>query len=252
MFEIEKWAQTRLFSSCKFHTPFYGRTVTGLTLFQEAAGPDNGNQLILTYREDLLSLPLGISPALDHLEKSGAAGLIVASGSADAAALDGLARECEKRSLVLCEMTGSASFADFIHEFSSCMSCSATGEICSYGEVFQRFQSAFYYHGLDRLLKELHDWTGCQTALVVGQDTYVHPRTPILDPVIFYPVYWQKEAALSPFVYVRRYAATQPPTYILQADLYKNSLPFGMLFLVGNGENFKETDYILLNYATIL
>ncbi|WP_024735901.1 hypothetical protein, partial [Enterocloster asparagiformis] len=73
MFEIEKWAQTRLFSSCKFHTPFYGRTVTGLTLFQEAAGPDNGNQLILTYREDLLSLPLGISPALDHLEKSGAA-----------------------------------------------------------------------------------------------------------------------------------------------------------------------------------
>ena len=252
MFEIEKWAQTRLFSSCKFHTPFYGRTVTGLTLFQEAAGPDNGNQLILTYREDLLSLPLGISPALDHLEKSGAAGLIVASGSADAAALDGLARECEKRSLVLCEMTGSASFADFIHEFSSCMSCSATGEICSYGEVFQRFQSAFYYHGLDRLLKELHDWTGCQTALVVGQDTYVHPRTPILDPVIFYPVYWQKEAALSPFVYVRRYAATQPPTYILQADLYKNSLPFGMLFLVGNGENFKETDYFLLNYASIL
>lgn len=64
----------RLFSSCKFHTPFYGRTVTGLTLFQEAAGPDNGNQLILTYMEDLLSLPLGISPRWTIWRRAGPPG----------------------------------------------------------------------------------------------------------------------------------------------------------------------------------
>lgn len=252
MFEMEKWAQTRLFSSCKFRTPFYGRSIAGLALLKDVWGPDNRDMLILTYGGELASHPSGMSAALDHMEKSGAAGIVLARDSMEKAAVDVLARECERRGLILAEMTDSISFVDFIRKFYNYMPCAATGELCSYGEIFQRFQSAFFTHGLDRLLKELHDWTGRQTALVVGQDTYVHPRTPILDPVIFYPVYWQKESARSPFVHVRRYTAAQPPIYILQADLYKNSLPFGMLFLIGNGEKFKETDYYLLNYASIL
>ncbi|MBS6954429.1 MAG: helix-turn-helix domain-containing protein [Enterocloster asparagiformis] len=252
MFEMEQWAQTRLFSSCKFHTPFYGRAVTGLALFSEAGEPDHTGRLILTYGKELARCPEGTASALDRLEKSGAAGLIICCDSPDGILVEELARECESRSLILAELPFPSSFTDFIRMFYSCMPCAATGEICDYGEIFQRLQSAFFSHGLDQLLRELYRWTGRQTALVVGQDTYVHPRTPILDPVIFYPVYWQKESALSPFVYVRRYNATQPPTYILQADLYKNSLPFGMLFLIGNGEKFKETDYYLLNYASIL
>ena len=252
MFEMEQWARTRLFSSCKFHTPLYGRAVTGLVLIRESEGADNTDRLVLTYVDDLARCPGGVSSALDQLKKSGAAGLIVRCGLSGVAAMEELARECERRSLILAELPSALTFTNFIQSFHTYTPCAATGEICDYGEIFHRFQSAFFSRGLDHLLKELYQWTGCQTALVVGQDTYVHPRTPILDPVIFYPVYWQKESALSPFVYVRRYNATQPPTYILQADLYKNSLPFGMLFLIGNGEKFKETDYHLLNYASIL
>lgn len=252
MFEMEKWSHTRLFSSYKFHTPFYGRTVTRLALFKESEGSDNNETLILTYGEELASSPRGIPSLLDHLRDSEAAGLVIACESMDSSAMDYLARECGERRLILVEMASPSSFRDLICGFYNHMPSAATGEICSYEEVFLRFQSAFFSHGLDQLLRELHDWTGCQTALVVGQDTYVHPRTPILDPALFYPVYWQKDSSLCPFVYSRRYTATQPPTYILQADLYKNSLPFGMLFLIGNGEKFKKTDSFLLNYASVL
>lgn len=252
MYEMEKWSHTRLFSSCEFHTPFYGRAVTGLALFKESEGLDLRDKLILTYGEELASCPHGIPAALDRAAGRGAAGLVIAYGSMDSAAIGRLAGECEKRRLILAEMSSPSSFLDLARGFYNYLASAATGEICSYKEIFKRLQSAFFSHGLDQLLKELHDWTGRQTALVLGQDTYVHPRTPILDPSLFYPVYWQKEATLSPYVYIRRYTATQPPTYILQADLYKNNLPFGMLILIGNGEKFKETDSYLLNYASIL
>lgn len=252
MYEMEKWAHTRIFSSCEFHTQFYGRAVTGLVLFKESEEADLCDKLILTYGEELTSCPSGILAALDRAAGRGAAGLVIACGSKDSALPDCLAEECKKRRLILAEMPSPSSFLDLTRGFYNHIASAATGEICSYKEIFKRLQSAFFSHGLDRLLKELHDWTGHQTALVLGQDTYVYPRAPILDPSLFYPVYWQKEAALSPFVYIRRYTATQPPTYILQADLYKNSLPFGMLILIGNGEKFKETDSYLLNYASIL
>lgn len=251
MFEMEKWSKTRLFSSCRFLTPFYDRKVTGLALFQESARADNSGKLILTYDKELASRDCRLPSVLDKIQDSGAAGLVIAHGSPDFD-MDCLVRECNNRRLILAETAASSSFQDLICGFHNYTPSAVTGELCSYDEIFLRLQSVFFTKGLDLLLKELYVWTGCQTALVVGQDTYVHPRTPILDPALFYPVYWKKEYTLSPFVCTRRCCATQPPTYILQADLYKNSLPFGMLFLIGNGEEFRQTDYYLLNYASIL
>ena len=174
MFEMEKWAQTRLFSSCKFRTPFYGRSIAGLALLKDVCGPDNRDMLILTYGGELASHPSGISSALDHIEKSGAAGIVLARDSMDKAAVDVLARECERRGLILAEMTDSISFVDFIREFYNFMPCAATGELCSYGEIFQRFQSAFFTHGLDRLLKELE--SRGLPAFIVNDDGYYKVR----------------------------------------------------------------------------
>ena len=39
---------------------------------------------------------------------------------------------------------------------------------------------------------------------------------------------------------------------LLQAELFKNRLPFGVLCLIGEEGRFEPSDYILLNYASIL
>lgn len=119
-------------------------------------------------------------------------------------------------------------------------------------EVLQSFQSHFYNTGVSRLLEELSFWTGCQTMLVIGQDTFVYPKTPILEEDMFYPAFWHKEAPVSPLLYISRFTSTQSDLKLLRSELYKNKLPYGFLCLIEQGRNFDYTDCLLLNHASIL
>ena len=114
------------------------------------------------------------------------------------------------------------------------------------------FQDTFYSEGLDRLLESLSRQTGRQAVLIIGQDTFVYPRTPILEPELFYPAYRQKTDFISGFTYVNCYRSTKTDRLLLQADLYKSRLPFGYLYLLGNSDGFDEKDCILINYASVL
>lgn len=251
MFDAEKLFRHKLFSSCKFHTPIFCKTVSGLSLYSELEGPENTDTIILAHGSELAVSP-GIPAVLDRLVSCRAAGLMINAGSMDRIAMDDLAQECTKRRLILGELLAPMTSIRLIRDFYQLIPSAFTGEVTSYSEVLKRFQAAFFSFGLDRLLCELHEWTGCQCALVVGQDTYVYPGTPMLDSLLFSPVRLRNETPPSPFTHVRQYASSDPPVLLLQADLYKNQLPFGQMFLIGNGRDFRPQDYDLLNYASIL
>lgn len=119
-------------------------------------------------------------------------------------------------------------------------------------EVLQSFQSHFYNTGVSRLLEELSFWTGCQVMLVIGQDTFVYPKTPVLEEDMFYPAFWHKEPPVSPLLYVSRFTSTQSDLKLLRSELYKNKLPYGFLCLIERKRDFDCTDCLLLNHASIL
>lgn len=126
------------------------------------------------------------------------------------------------------------------------------GTFCFFEDILRTFQDIFYAEGMDRLLESLSCHTGCQVALVIGQDTFAFPKTPILEPELFTPAYWQKTVFSSGFTYVNCYRSSHTDRLLLQADLYKNRRPFGHLYLIGKPEGFSKKDCILLNYASIL
>ena len=128
----------------------------------------------------------------------------------------------------------------------------ADGQPFCFEEVLRTFQDVFYTNGVDQLLEHLSRHTGCQVALVIGQDTFVYPSTPVLEPELFTPAYWQKTDYSSGFTYVNCYRSSHTDRLLLQADLYKNRRPFGHLYLIGSPDGFKETDCVLLNYASVL
>lgn len=252
MFETENVSQSSLFSLCKFHTPFYHQTITGLTLSGEMDEKCCKGVMILIYGYELVSHVPGIPAWLDRACDVKAAGLIIRPGSEENMITDYLIHECKKRNLILGELFPPATFRELICSFYSHMASPCSGEICSYEDVYLRLQSSISSCCPDQLLKELHYWTGCQAALVAGQDTYVYPRAPMLDPELFHPVCWRKEASLSPYASIRYYTASQPPVHILQTDLLRNNLPTGMLFLIKKEEDFKKNDQWLLNHAALL
>lgn len=126
------------------------------------------------------------------------------------------------------------------------------GKIFFFEDVLRDFQDVFYAEGLDRLLESLSLHTDCQVALVIGQDTFVFPKTPVLEPELFTPAYWQKTDFSSGFTYVNAYRSSHTDRLLLQADLYKNRRPFGHLYLIGRPEGFGEKECIFLNYASVL
>ena len=48
----------------------------------------------------------------------------------------------------------------------------ADGQPFCFEEVLRTFQDVFYTNGVDQLLEHLSRHTGCQVALVIGQDTF--------------------------------------------------------------------------------
>lgn len=126
------------------------------------------------------------------------------------------------------------------------------GTLYCFEDVLRTFQDVFYTEGVDRLLELLSRYTGCQVALVIGQDTFVYPSIPVLEPELFTPAYWQKTDFSSGFTYVSCYRSSHTDRLLLQADLYKSRHPFGHLYLIGSPNGFEKKDCVLLNYASVL
>ena len=126
------------------------------------------------------------------------------------------------------------------------------GQLNCFEDILRTFQEVFYTEGVDQLLEILSRHTGCQVALVIGQDTFVYPSTPVLDPELFTPAYWQKTEFSSGFTYVNCYRSSHTDRHLLQADLYKNRHPFGHLYLIGSPKDFGDKECVLLNYASVL
>ena len=78
------------------------------------------------------------------------------------------------------------------------------------------------------------------------------PSVPVLNEAVFYPAYWRKEPQKSSLSHVSLYFSSRSKKMLLQAELFKNRLPFGVLCLIGEEGIFEPSDYILLNYASIL
>ena len=124
-------------------------------------------------------------------------------------------------------------FASLINEYSHLIASRTDGTVRAYDRVLEDLQHRFYTSGTDSLLDGLSYWTGCQAALIVGQDTFVKPPVPVLNEAVFYPAYWRKEPQKSPLSHVSLYSSSYSEKMLLQAELFKNRLPFGVLCLIG-------------------
>lgn len=257
-YQLEQLADCKFFSSCHFYTPFYEKEISGLSLacqtFVSRPEPDS---LLLTC-ESLLPADSGeLEALLDHWAKHRIAGFLMepspdefCDSFHDSSRMN-LAEACQARKLVFGTADASC-YPAMIHDFYSLIAARTDGSISLYDKVLENLQHRFYTNGIDALLDALSFWTGCQTALIVGQDTFVQPPAPVLNEAIFYPAYWHKETQDSPLSHVSLYTSSYSEQQLLQAELYKNRLPFGLLCLIGEHMNFERSDYLLLNYASIL
>ena len=119
-----------------------------------------------------------------------------------------------------------------INEYSHLIASRTDGTVRAYDRVLEDLQHRFYISGTDSLLDGLSYWTGCQAALIVGQDTFVKPPVPVLNEAVFYPAYWRKEPQKSPLSHVSLYSSSYSEKMLLQAELFKNRLPLGVLGLI--------------------
>lgn len=253
MIMMERLAACRLFSFCRFHTPFYDREIEELAVYNPLDEEADKKGILLFLRSGWLTDGDSVlTRLLDRLAKTQAAGLIVSRKLNQPKLTELISKECLDRKLIYGEIDESVSFSELIRRFHFLVPSATNGEVCSYNEILQCFQACFYTGGINHLLEELSFWTGCQTALVIRQDTYVYPRTPVLNEDLFYPASWHKTESPSIFTHVSRFISSQNRRSLLQADLYKNQRPFGQLFLIGKDEPFNKLDCMLLNYASIL
>lgn len=250
--KLEYLAGIGEFRSCRFHTPFYEKEITELVLVygpeRTAWKPDS---LLLLCDSLLFEAGEALEVWLNEMMVRKTAGFLVDISRERKERTYALAKACRERELVF-GTVDSRRFPAIITGFSNLIASRTDGVIKTYERVLDELQRRFYTNGTDALLDELSYWTGCQAALIVGQDTFVKPPTPVLPETIFYPAYWRKENAGTPLSHVSLYSSSHSEQMLLQAELYKNRLPFGVLCLIGERSGFEPSDSILLNYASIL
>lgn len=250
--KLEYLAGCGTFSECRFRTPFYEKEVSGLAFICRSGPAVWEPQSLLLVCGGLI--PSGREPLalwLDERKGSGAAGFLADLSGEEEERIDALAKACRERELVFGTVAAER-FASLINEYSHLIASRTDGTVRAYDRVLEDLQHRFYTSGTDSLLDGLSYWTGCQAALIVGQDTFVKPPVPVLNEAVFYPAYWRKEPQKSPLSHVSLYSSSYSEKMLLQAELFKNRLPFGVLCLIGEEGRFEPSDYILLNYASIL
>ena len=245
--KLEYLAGCGTFSECRFRTPFYEKEVSSLA-FICSSGP------AVWEPQSLLLVCAGMIPGggeqlalwLDERKGRGAAGFLADLSGEEEERIDALAKACRERELVFGTVAADR-FVSMINEYSHLIASRTDGTVRAYDRVLEDLQHRFYISGTDSLLDGLSYWTGCQTALIVGQDTFVKPPVPVLNEAVFYPAYWRKEPQKSPLSHVSLYSSSYSEKMLLQAELFKNRLPFGVLCLIGEEGRFEPSDYILLN-----
>ena len=250
--KLEYLAGCGAFTACCFRTPFYGKEVSRLELMC-------GNGAAVREPQSLLLVCRGLIPDdgerlnewLNERKAQEAAGLLADLSGESEERISKLAEACRERELVF-GTAETAGFTALINDYSHLIASRTDGAVKSYDRVLEDLQRRFYTSGTDSLLEGLSYWTGCQAALIVGQDTFVKPSVPVLNEAVFYPAYWKKEPRKSGLSHVSCYSSSFSDNMLLQAELFKNRLPFGVLCLLGDEDVFEPSDDILLNYASIL
>lgn len=258
--ELEQLAGCRSFEPCRFYTPIGETMISGL-VFTCALMPERWTPecLLLICGEALPKEEKELEACIVEMAGKRTAGFLMDPLYADEERARRLQELCRRERLVF----GTApadSWPAMMREFEGLIASRSDGAVKPYERVLEDLQHKFYTRGTAALLDELSYWTGCQAALIVGQDTFVCPPAPMLDEAVFYPAYWHREPLKSPLSHVSLYTSTHSNRRLLKAELYKNMLPFGVLCLIGEGggnagENdsgFEPVDSILLNHAAIL
>ncbi len=259
-FELEQLAGCQSFEPCRFYTPIEGKRISRLVLIgspaQETWAPE---ALLLVCRYVLPKEEPALEACLREMAARKTAGFLLDPSCADEEWILKLQHTCLNLNLVFGTMPSDL-WTSAIQEFDRLIASRTDGKVKPCDQVLEDLQHQFCTRGTEALLGELSYWTGCQAALIVGQDTFVYPPTPILDEAIFYPAYWHKEPLKPAPSHVSLYTSSYSQQKLLQAKLYKNRLPFGALCLIAEGNKkgcqaepcFEPLDSILLNYAAIL
>lgn len=255
---LEQLAGCRSFEPCRFYTPFGETMISGLiltcTITPERWTPEC---LLLVCGPVLPEEEEALETWIREMAAKGTAGFLVDPSCVDKERILRMKSGCLKQGIVFGTAPADC-WPAMIREFDGLIASRTDGLVKPYERVLEDLQHRFYTRGTAALLNELSYWTGCQAALIVGQDTFVWPPAPVLDEAVFYPAYWHKEPLKSPLSHVSLYKSSRSERRLLQAELYKNMLPFGVLCLIGeggggeHGSSFEPVDSILLNYAAIL
>lgn len=254
MFQLEQLARHNTFSKCRFYTSIKDREITELAVFCPWERAWEKDALYLLSEEGLVSFQDSPEALLRKLASSKAAGILLRPTSLEAhkkSLAECLTEGCCKYDLVLGELPPDVDFTKMIREFHGLLSSSTNGETGFYEEVLQTMRDRFLSNGVNGLLEELSFWSGSQVALVLGQDTYVYPRTPVLEPAVFSLQGFCRTASPSRFSGISQFYSPDTKAVLLQTELYNNKLHVGQLLMLGNPQPFTSNDCLLLNYASI-
>lgn len=248
------------FESCRFFTPVKGKRISRLVIACSFA-PDRWKpgDLLLICGPILPRDEQGIESCVRETASRGAVGFLLDPFQAAEEWLLKIQNACRRQKLVL-GTAPSDSWTTMIQAFNRLIVSRTDGKIKSCDRVTEDLQHRFYTGGTEALLDGLTYWTGCQAALMAGQDTFVCSSMPVLNETVFYPSYWHREPLKPASSYVSLYTSSRSEQKLLKAQLYKNRLPFGELCLIaeknrGSDETglcFSWTDSLLLNHAAIL
>ena len=183
--KLEYRAGCGAFTACCFRTPFYGKEVSRLELMC-------GNGAAVREPQSLLLVCRGLIPDdgerlnewLNERKAQEAAGLLADLSGESEERISKLAEACRERELVF-GTAETAGFTALINDYSHLIASRTDGAVKSYDRVLEDLQRRFYTSGTDSLLEGLSYWTGCQAALIVGQDTFVKPSVPVLNEAVF-------------------------------------------------------------------
>lgn len=259
-FELRKLADCPEFGSCHFYTLTKGMMISRLVLACSIT-PDRWEpeDLLLILGPLLPKEEKGLKDCLDQMTARKAAGFLLDPSFADEEQIAKLQDTCRKHHLAF-GTAPSDSWSAMIQGFDRLIVSRTDAEIKPYDRILEEMQHRFYTVGTEALLDELSYWTGCQAALMAGQDTFVCSSMPVLDEAVFYPSCWHKELLKPSFSHVNLFTSSHSKQKILQAELYKNRQPFGVLCLIARGCRkgdetgflFEPSDLALLNYAAVL